>query len=71
VTLKAWPAIVIVPSRAAPVFALTLKVTVPFPLPLAPEVTTIHDALLTAVHEQAFDAVTVIVAPGPPAALKL
>jgi hypothetical protein len=49
-TVKVRPAMIIVPLRAAPVFAVTLNPTDPFPLPLAPEVTLIHDALLAAVH---------------------
>ena len=39
-----------VPLRAPPVFAATVKPTEPLPVPLAPEVTVIHDALLAAVH---------------------
>ena len=39
--------------------------TVPFPVPLAPDVTVIHDALLTAVHPQPLPAVTVTL-PDPP-----
>ncbi len=51
--MTVWPAIVIVPVRGlAPVFAATLKVTVPMPAPLAPPVIVIHGTLLTAIHEQ-------------------
>jgi hypothetical protein len=39
--------------------------TVPLPLPLAPDVTVIHDALLTAVHPQPLPPVTVTL-PDPP-----
>jgi hypothetical protein len=39
-----------VPVRCAPVFAATLNATVPLPVPLAPEVMVIHEALLVAVH---------------------
>ena len=39
--------------------------TVPFPVPLAPDVTVIHDTLLTAVHAQPLPAVTVTL-PDPP-----
>jgi hypothetical protein len=46
------PAILIVPFRDPPEFAVTEYVTVPFPVPLPPEVTTIQGSLLTAVHEQ-------------------
>ena len=45
------PAIVNVPVRSLPVvFAGTVKVTVPFPVPLDPFVIVIQLALLTAVH---------------------
>ena len=39
--------------------------TVPFPVPLAPDVTVIHDTLLTAVHAQPLPAVTVTLADPP------
>jgi hypothetical protein len=39
--------------------------TVPFPVPFAPDVTVIHDTLLTAVHAQPLPAVTVTL-PCPP-----
>jgi len=58
---------VIVPVRASPVFAATVKLTDPGPGPVAPGVIVIHDALLTAVHAHVPPAVTVIV-PAPPAA---
>jgi hypothetical protein len=54
--LPAWeavnvrPATVRVPVLAAPVFAATLNATLPLPVPLAPEVMVIHEALLVAVH---------------------
>ena len=68
-TVNVWLAIVIVPLRAAPVFAATVKPTDPLPVPLAPAVTVIHDALLTAFHVQlAVDGVTVIAVPAPPVA---
>jgi hypothetical protein len=60
---------VMVPVRAAPVFAATVKLTDPGPVPLAPAVIVIHDgALLTAVHAHVPPAVTVIAVPAPPAA---
>lgn len=68
--MNVTPAIVIVPVRGrSEEFEATLYVTLPVPLPEAPDVTTIHEALLTAVHAQpaAFD-VTVTVA-DPPAAV--
>ena len=47
VTVKVWPPMVSVPVReSSPVFAATLKPTVPLPLPLAPPVTVIQEALL-------------------------
>ena len=47
------PAIVMVPTRDEPVvFAATVNVTVPMPVPLAPPVMVIQLAALTAVHEQ-------------------
>lgn len=52
-TVNARPPIVKVPVRAAPVLAATLNPTEPFPVPLAPDVTVIHDALLLADHRQA------------------
>ena len=42
----------------------------PLPVPLAPDVTVIHDALLTAVHPQPLPAATVTL-PGPPLDPKL
>jgi hypothetical protein len=41
-------------------------VTVPLPVPLAPDVTVIHEALLTAVHPQPLPAVTVTLPDPPP-----
>lgn len=67
--MNVWLAIVIVPLRAAPVFAATVKPTDPLPVPLAPDVTVIHDALLTAFQVQVLtDVVTAIGVPAPPAA---
>ena len=45
VTVYACPAIVTTPVRVAPVFAATVRFTVPLPLPLAPPVTVIHSDL--------------------------
>lgn len=69
VTVNVWPATVIVPVRVRPAaFAATLKPTLPVPLPVPPEVTVIHDALVTAVHAQPEVAVTVneLVPPSAP-----
>jgi hypothetical protein len=51
------------------VFPATLNATDPFPLPLAPDVTVIHDALLLAVHGHPLAAETLTGVPAPPAAL--
>jgi uncharacterized protein YhhL (DUF1145 family) len=62
------PPTVTVPVRVVvAVLAATLNVTEPFPDPLAPAVTVIHEALLVAVQLQPLPAVTVIV-PEPPVA---
>jgi hypothetical protein len=69
VTVKVAPAIVSVPLRLpVPVFAATLKPTLPEPEPDAPLVTVIHVALLAALHAQMLPAVTVLlpVPPSPP-----
>ena len=60
-TVKAWPAIVIVPLRADPVLAATLNPTGPLPVPDVPEVTVIHGTPLVAVHVHPAPAVTVTV----------
>ena len=68
VTVKVWPAIVAVALRdEAAVFAPTLNVTVPLPLPLAPLVTVSHPALLAAVQAQPVLAVTATLAVSPAA----
>ncbi len=58
VTVNVCVATVTVPVRAAPVFAVRLRATVPLPVPVAPEVTVIHDVLLVAVHAQAASVIT-------------
>jgi hypothetical protein len=68
VTVNARPAIVSVPVRAGPMFAPTLNPTEPFPLPLAPDVTVIHVALLTAVHRHPACVDTATVPASPDAA---
>lgn len=61
-TVNVWPAIVRVPVREAdPVFAPTLYVTVPLPVPLAPAVTDSQPVLVVAVQVQPALAVTVTV----------
>jgi len=60
VSTTLWPAIVNVADRFAQLSRLTVSVTVPGPLPDAPDETTAHDAGLEAVHAQpgAVDTVT-------------
>ena len=57
-----------VPVRWPPVFAATVNVTEPLPLPLEPVVTMIQLALLTAVQAQPDGAVTATGPPVPPEA---
>jgi hypothetical protein len=61
VTVACCPPIVSVAVRSAFVlFAATLKKTDPLPVPLAPEVIVIHDAVFVVVHWQPAPAVTVM-----------
>src|SRR5262245_31151240 len=67
--LNARPPIVTVPVRAAPVLAATVIPTEPLPLPLPPDVSVNHWALLTAaVQLQPAGAVTATGSSAPPAA---
>ena len=67
VTVKMCPAMERVPVLAAPVFAATVKGTVPFPVPPAGPLNVIHVTVDAALHAQ--PAVTVTpTEPGPPAA---
>jgi hypothetical protein len=52
VTVKVWPARVMVPVRTPPALVATLNVTEPLPVPLAPEMTVIHGTPLLAVQVQ-------------------
>jgi hypothetical protein len=67
-TVNVRPPIVTVPVRAAPALADTFNITVPFPLPLAPDVIDSHGALLIAVHAQPAVVVTATLIPVAPAA---
>ena len=67
-TVTVWPAIVSVPERAGPLLAATAIVTVPLPLPLAPEAIEIQETLLAAVHAHALELVTDTEVPVEPAA---
>jgi hypothetical protein len=67
VTVNVSPATVNVPDLVPPVVAAALNCTVPFPLPLAPDVIVSQFTLLAAVHAQPAAAVTATL-PVPPAA---
>jgi hypothetical protein len=68
VTVNVRPAIATVPVRCDVAgFAAIVTLTVPFPLPLAPAVTVIHPALLTAVHAQPEVEVTLTLVDSPAA----
>ena len=60
----------IVPVRAEPVLACTEKVTLPFPVPLPPDVIVIQGTLLTAVQLQPV-AEVILKLPVPPVAGRL
>ena len=66
-TVNVCPPMVRAPERGPPLVASALNWTVPLPLPLAPDVTVNHDALLTAVQAQSGAVVTATL-PVPPAA---
>ena len=55
VTVTAWSAMVSVPNREAPVFALALYETAPAPVPLPPPVIAIHPSSLDAVQLHSAD----------------
>lgn len=57
-TVKVRPAIVTVPERPGPFVPEIVRLTVPLPEPLAPDVTVIHETLLLAVQAQPVPAVT-------------
>jgi hypothetical protein len=59
---------VIVPVRAGPESAATVKVRVPFPLPTLPVVMVIQPSAVDPVHAQPVAVVTAIGTPAPPAA---
>ena len=66
VTLNVWPAIVTDPVRCAvPVFAATVTLTVP--LPVLPDPTVNHAALLVVLHAQVLPVVTATATLSPPA----
>jgi hypothetical protein len=67
-TVNVWPAMTMLSDRAVPRLGSTRKPTVPFPLPLAPEVNVIHDAPVVAIHAQP-DAALTETDPAPPTAV--
>ena len=66
VAVKVWPPIVIVPLRAAPGFVLTVKATLPLPVPELPLEIAIQLAFDVAVHEQPLSVDVTVTAPVPP-----
>jgi len=60
-TVTVCPAIVTAAERAEPALASMARATGPLPVPAAPEVTWIHDAVVAAVHVQPASVVTVMV----------
>jgi hypothetical protein len=58
VTVKVWPATVIVPVRGGPELAATENCTAPEPEPLAPAVMVIQLSLLAAAHAHPVAVVT-------------
>jgi hypothetical protein len=52
VTVNVCPAIETVPFLALPGLGATFNLTVSLPMPVSPRLTNIHEALLTALHEQ-------------------
>ena len=62
-------AMAMVPVRAAPGFAATLNTTVPFAVPLAPDVMVAHVTPLDAVHWQPAAELTATVSPDAAAAV--
>jgi hypothetical protein len=67
VTVNVCPAMVIVPVLTFVGLAATVNVAVPFPLPITPDVTVIHESLLTTFHVHPLAAAMLTVGPAPPA----
>lgn len=66
-TVNVRPPIVNVPDRPGPLFAATVNATLPFPVPLAPDVIESQLALLVAVQPQPLPAITLTEPVPPPA----
>lgn len=71
VTGKVRPAMVRLPVRTLPVFAVAENPTVPLPLPPVPCVMVSHDVAVDAVQGQPAAMVTAIAGPWPPAAVRV
>jgi hypothetical protein len=72
VTVNVFPAAAMVAVRAfVPVFAATVNATRPLPVPCAPELIEIHDALVVAVHAQVLEDAATVIEPEPPPSSKL
>jgi hypothetical protein len=69
-TVNVWPAAVMAPLRAGPLFAATVNRTVPSPVTFAGEVIVIQDTALAALHAQPA-AVCTVKEPCPPASSNL
>jgi hypothetical protein len=67
-TVTTWSPIKRVPTRATLVFAAMETVTLPLPLPLAPETITSHGTALVAAHVHPAVVATAMGIPAPPAA---
>jgi len=67
-TVNVCPAIVRVPFLELPGLAATVTPTEPLPVPIDPDVTVIHESLLTAVQLQPLPAATLTVGATPPPA---
>src|SRR5687767_11173319 len=65
VTVKVWPAMVMVPVRWAPVLPATTTLTAPLPVPVAPDITISQLTLLAAFHAHALVVVTATLVDSP------
>ena len=70
-TVNVCPPIVIVPVRAAPVFAAAVNATVPLPVPDAALVTVSHGAFAVAVQTHVASDAVIVTDPEPPVSVTL